>query len=183
MISKAALLALVPVVLGCANPDTNSCASFIKSNAATASPFCATFTRSTVTATTGLPAWASNCSTKPSHISKECSCYYTGSGSSPTTTAAGGTTLTTTTTANTGTATNGGSCGSASRDQLVGYAAGTTGGGSGSGTTATSCSALESAISRGGVIYINGILDGCNILDLESNTSIIGIGSNSGKSQ
>ncbi|KAF7552998.1 hypothetical protein G7Z17_g3944 [Cylindrodendrum hubeiense] len=75
------LLVLIPAVLGCLNADTNSCASFIKSQSATASPFCATFTQSTVTATTGLPAWATNCSQRPSLISKECSCYYTGTGS------------------------------------------------------------------------------------------------------
>ncbi|KAJ2902957.1 hypothetical protein MKZ38_010609 [Zalerion maritima] len=187
MISRAALLALVPVVLACANPDTNSCASYIASNAATASPFCATFTQSVVTATADLPAWASNCSSKPSHISKECSCYYTGgagettSTTAPTTTSAG-TTLTTSTTssATSATASSGGDCGAASVDELVGYASGTTGGGSGSGTTVTSCSGLESAIEGGGVIYISGVLDGCDVLDLESDTSVIGVGSSSG---
>ncbi|KAF3934904.1 hypothetical protein ABW19_dt0205574 [Dactylella cylindrospora] len=83
---KLALLALLPSVLGCLNPDSNSCASFIKSQSATASAFCKTFTQSTVTATTGLPAWASNCSNKPSQISKECSCYYTGGAAATTTT-------------------------------------------------------------------------------------------------
>lgn len=66
------LLALVPAVLACTNPDTDPCASFMTAQAATASPFCATFTQSSVTATTGLPSWASNCSNKPSAISKEC---------------------------------------------------------------------------------------------------------------
>ena len=85
---RYSLIALLPVVMGCANPDSNACASYISANQATASPFCATFTQSSVTATTGLPAWASNCSNKPSQISKECSCYWTGgSGSTPTTTA------------------------------------------------------------------------------------------------
>lgn len=88
------LLALSSVAFGCLNADTNSCASFIKSQSATASAFCATFTQSTVTATTGLPSWASNCSSKPSMISAECSCYYTGGGSNPppatTTTTQGG---------------------------------------------------------------------------------------------
>jgi pectate lyase len=79
-----AVLALLPVVLGCANPDSNACASYISANKATASPFCATFTQSSVTATTGLPSWASNCSNKPSQISKECSCYWTGGASNPT---------------------------------------------------------------------------------------------------
>ncbi|KAI0150543.1 pectate lyase [Xylariaceae sp. FL1272] len=99
---RYSLLALLPVVLGCANPDTDSCASYISANAAVASPYCATLTQSSVTATTGLPAWASACSNKPSQISKECSCYYTG-GSSPTSTSTGTTTtLTTKTTTTTG---------------------------------------------------------------------------------
>ncbi|KAF3317917.1 hypothetical protein TWF173_009738 [Orbilia oligospora] len=80
------LAAFAPVILGCANPDSNSCASFIKSQSATASAYCATFTKSVVTATTGLPSWATNCDNKPSQISKECSCYYTGGSSNPTTT-------------------------------------------------------------------------------------------------
>uniref|UniRef100_L2FK51 Pectate lyase n=1 Tax=Colletotrichum fructicola (strain Nara gc5) TaxID=1213859 RepID=L2FK51_COLFN len=69
------ILALLPAALGCLNADTNS----------------------TVTATTGLPAWATNCSNKPSQISAECTCNYSGAGgSSPTTT------LKTTTTAGSG---------------------------------------------------------------------------------
>ncbi|EPS45097.1 hypothetical protein H072_929 [Dactylellina haptotyla CBS 200.50] len=99
------LAALVPSVFGCSNPDSNACASFIKSQSGTASAYCATFTKSTVTATTGLPSWASNCDNKPSMISKECSCYYTG-GSAATTT--GSTTLKTTTKATTTAAGGGG---------------------------------------------------------------------------
>ncbi|KAK1623512.1 pectate lyase [Colletotrichum phormii] len=97
-------LALIPAALGCLNSDMNACVSYIKSNAA-ASTFCATFTKSTVTATTALPAWAINCSQKPSLISAECTCAYSGAGgSSPTTTlktttAAGGSTPTGVTTA------------------------------------------------------------------------------------
>lgn len=80
-----AFLALAPVaVFGCLNENTNPCASFIKSQAATASPFCASFTRSVVTATAGLPAWAANCSNKPKLISAECSCHWSG-GAVPTT--------------------------------------------------------------------------------------------------
>lgn len=71
------ILLIVPTVLGCLNVNSNSCASFIKSQSATASPFCNTFTQSVVTATTGLPAWATYCSSKPSLISAECSCAYT----------------------------------------------------------------------------------------------------------
>ena len=102
---RYALLAVLPAVLGCANPDSNACASYISANKATASAFCATFTKSAVTATTGLPAWASNCSNKPSQISKECSCYYTaGAGTTPTTTAKTTTTAKVTTTLVTSTA-------------------------------------------------------------------------------
>ncbi|PGH27791.1 hypothetical protein AJ80_00579 [Polytolypa hystricis UAMH7299] len=70
--------------------------------------------------------------------------------------------------------------GAAPVDQLVGYGAGTTGGGSGSGTTVTSCSQLEAALKNGGVIRVNGMLNGCDILRPISNTSILGVGSNSG---
>jgi hypothetical protein len=74
------ILGLLPVALACSNPDSNSCASYIKNQPASASPFCATYTQNVATATTGLPSWATHCSNKPSHISKECSCYYTGGG-------------------------------------------------------------------------------------------------------
>ncbi|KAK4098447.1 polysaccharide lyase family 3 protein [Parathielavia hyrcaniae] len=91
-----ALLGLLPVALGCLNPKSNACASYISANAA-ASAFCATFTQSQVTATTGLPAWATNCSNKPSMISKECSCYYTGGAAPPPTSTAKATTTAVTT--------------------------------------------------------------------------------------
>jgi len=91
-----ALLALVPATLGCLNADSNKCASYIKSSAAVASPFCASFTKSVVTATTALPAWATNCDSKPKLISAECSCHYTG-GSSTTPTTSRQTTTTSTT--------------------------------------------------------------------------------------
>jgi len=176
-----ALLALLPFALACTDPDKDPCASFISANKATASPFCATFTKSAVTATSALPAWASNCSNKPSAVSKECSCYWTGAVGITSTTPPGGTTLTTeTTTGSTPTATVGNNCGVAPVDGLVGYAAGTTGGGSGSGVTVTSCSALSSAVGSAGVIKISGILTGCGIIDLKSGTTILGVGSNSG---
>lgn len=66
-------------------------------------------------------------------------------------------------------------------DKLIGYGQGTTGGGSGAGTTVTSCSALSAALPKGGVIYINGILSGCGVLKMVSGTSVIGVGANSGK--
>lgn len=71
-------------------------------------------------------------------------------------------------------------CGSASVNQLVGFGAGTTGGGSGAGTTVTSCSALQSAVAQGGVINISGTLSGCGVVRLVSGTTIKGVGSNSG---
>jgi pectate lyase len=68
-------------------------------------------------------------------------------------------------------------------DQLVGYAAGTTGGGSGAGVTVSSCSALADALEAGGVIKINGKLSGCGVLRVSSNTSILGVGKGSGLTQ
>jgi len=63
---------------------------------------------------------------------------------------------------------------------VVGYGAGTTGGGSGSGTTVTSCSTLTAAAKNGGVIKVSGILSGCGIVDLKSSTTVTGVGANSG---
>jgi pectate lyase len=179
---RYSLLGLLPVVFACTNPDTDPCASYISAQKATASPFCATFTKSTVTATTALPAWATYCSSKPSLISKECSCYWTGATAATSTTKVG-TTLTTTTSGAGSTATGGtgNTCGAAPVDGLVGYAAGVTGGGSGSGTTVTSCSALSTAVKSGGVIKVSGILTGCGVIDLVGGTTVIGVGSNSGK--
>lgn len=182
------ILAFAATALACTNPDSNACASFIKSQAATASNFCATFTQTSYTATTGLPSWASNCNNKPKEISKECSCHWqgaapTGSSSSIITTSVPVITTATTTaaiTTSTGNNGGGGTCGSAPVNQLVGYAAGVTGGGSGAGTTVTSCSALGSAVSAGGVVRVSGILNGCGVIDIGSNVSILGVGSNSG---
>ncbi|KAI0550555.1 pectin lyase fold/virulence factor [Xylaria curta] len=181
MMQYYALLALVPFVRACTNPDSDPCASFMTAQAATASAFCATFTKSAVTATAGLPAWATACNNKPSAISKECSCAFTGGGGATTTTSkATSTTLTTTTRTTTGSGGGStGSCGSPNYS-LQGYGAGTTGGGSGSGTTVTSCSALSSAAENGGVITVSGVLDGCGIVDLVSDTTVLGSGSRSG---
>jgi pectate lyase len=65
-------------------------------------------------------------------------------------------------------------------DELVGYGAGTTGGGSGAGTTVTSCSALETAAAAGGVVKINGLLSGCGAILVASDTTVLGVGANSG---
>ncbi|KAH5256910.1 hypothetical protein HBI70_181110 [Parastagonospora nodorum] len=65
-------------------------------------------------------------------------------------------------------------------DELVGFAAGTTGGGSGAGTVVTSCAALTTAAKAGGVIKISGNLSGCGIVKLVSDISVLGVGANSG---
>lgn len=72
------------------------------------------------------------------------------------------------------------SCGAAV-DELVGFGAGTTGGGDGEGTTVSSCSELESAVEAGGVIQISGTLDGCDIIDLNADTTVIGVGADAGE--
>lgn len=66
-------------------------------------------------------------------------------------------------------------------DALVGYGAGVTGGGSGSGTTVASCAELTTAIEGGGVITIDGILTDCGLFDVPSDTTVIGVGADSGK--
>ncbi|KAF2129411.1 polysaccharide lyase family 1 protein [Dothidotthia symphoricarpi CBS 119687] len=65
-------------------------------------------------------------------------------------------------------------------DELVGFAAGTTGGGSGAGTTVASCAELTAAAKVGGVIKVKGALTGCGIIKLVDNTSILGVGTNAG---
>jgi pectate lyase len=65
-------------------------------------------------------------------------------------------------------------------DELVGFATGTTGGGNGSGTTVTSCAALTAAAKTGSVIKISGTLTRSGIIELVSQTSALGIGSNAG---
>ncbi|KAF1362732.1 pectin lyase-like protein [Lizonia empirigonia] len=65
-------------------------------------------------------------------------------------------------------------------DELVGFAAGTTGGGSGAGTTVSDCAGLTAAAKNGGVIKIKGTLTGCGIVKIISNTSVLGVGSNAG---
>lgn len=65
-------------------------------------------------------------------------------------------------------------------DELVGFGAGTTGGGSGAGVTVASCSELTEAAKKGGVIKIKGNLKGCGIVKLVSNTSLLGVGSDAG---
>lgn len=66
-------------------------------------------------------------------------------------------------------------------DGLVGYGAGVTGGGSGAGTTVTSCAELTSAVEAGGVITIDGTLTDCGLFDIPSDTTVIGVGADSGE--
>jgi len=65
-------------------------------------------------------------------------------------------------------------------NELVGFAAGTTGGGSGAGTTVSDCAGLTAAAKNGGVIKIKGTLTGCGIVKIVSNTSVLGVGSSAG---
>lgn len=68
-------------------------------------------------------------------------------------------------------------------DELVGYGASATGGGDGgNGTTVSSCGDLEAALETGGVISIDGMLSGCGTLDVPGDTTIIGVGADSGMS-
>ncbi|EMD86153.1 polysaccharide lyase family 1 protein [Bipolaris maydis ATCC 48331] len=66
-------------------------------------------------------------------------------------------------------------------DELVGFGAGTTGGGSGTGTTVTNCAGLTAAAKVGGVIKIKGTLTGCGIVRFDvPGTSILGVGKDAG---
>jgi pectate lyase len=65
-------------------------------------------------------------------------------------------------------------------DELVGFAAGTTGGGPGAGTMVSDCAGLAAAAKKGGVIKIKGTLTGCGIVKIISNTSVLGVGSTAG---
>jgi len=66
---------------------------------------------------------------------------------------------------------------------LVGYATlngGTTGGGSAAPVTVTTCAALKTAVTgtTPAVVKISGSISGCGVIDIGSNKSILGIGSN-----
>ncbi|KAJ5168452.1 endopolygalacturonase D [Penicillium canariense] len=74
---RALFLSLVPMVLGCNNPASHACASAYTASSSAAAAFCATFTASTVTATTGLPSFASACDFKTRSLSSACSCLDT----------------------------------------------------------------------------------------------------------
>jgi hypothetical protein len=67
------LVPLAYTVLACDDPSKDACASALNAAGAPAASFCATFTQSAVTATTGLPAYAASC-TNTKKISSACSC-------------------------------------------------------------------------------------------------------------
>ncbi|KAK0125706.1 hypothetical protein ONS95_000292 [Cadophora gregata] len=66
----------------------------------------------------------------------------------------------------------------------IGYGAGTTGGAGGTTTTVTTCAALIAATDKKStakrIVYIDGLLSGCGIVDVGSNVSIFGKGTKSG---
>lgn len=69
--------------------------------------------------------------------------------------------------------------------QLIGYATlngGTTGGGSATPTTVTDCAGLKAAVTgtTAAVVKISGSISGCDVIDIGSNKSILGVGSNAG---
>ncbi|KAH6724482.1 putative pectate lyase B [Leptodontidium sp. 2 PMI_412] len=66
----------------------------------------------------------------------------------------------------------------------IGYGAGTTGGAGGTTTTVKDCAALIAAtdkkLTTKRIVYIDGLLSGCGIVDVGSNVSIFGKGTGSG---
>ncbi|GFF42132.1 probable endopolygalacturonase D [Aspergillus udagawae] len=87
----ALLVPFVPLALACVDPsDSNhSCASVFSVSSAAAVSFCATFTASTVTETTGVPAaLLSNCDYNTKHLSSACSCLGPATAAAPTQTSA-----------------------------------------------------------------------------------------------
>ncbi|CEI63098.1 hypothetical protein FVEN_g353 [Fusarium venenatum] len=181
---RSVLISLIPAVLGCANIKSNACAMSVAANVAG----CAD-----VNDSSSVPEWASGCSKKS--LIKECECQYTAGGNAEAPAPAPASTTLATRVASAvpeataekpaesapsaGGAVAGGSCGTAEVDQLVGYGDGTTGG-SGEPVVVKSCSELKSALGNGGVIHIDGQLSGCDLMEVPSDTTIAGVGSNSG---
>lgn len=66
----------------------------------------------------------------------------------------------------------------------IGFGAGTTGGGSAAAVTVSSCADLESAIAgeEAKVVQIDGVVEDCGTLEVGSNTSLLGVGAESGAS-
>ena len=184
---RSVLISLIPAVLGCANIKSNPCAMSVAANTAA----CAD-----VNDASSVPEWAAGCSMNS--LIKECKCQYTAGGDAEAPAPAPAPAATTLATrvasaapkataeepaksapADTGAAAAG-SCGAAKVDELVGYGFGTTGG-SGAPVVVKSCSELKSALDNGGVIHIDGMLDGCDLMKVPSDTTILGVGSNSGR--
>ena len=66
--------AIVPLALACDNPKNDACAYAMTASSGVAGPFCATYTTAVVTATSGLPAFASACNNAYKKLSSACSC-------------------------------------------------------------------------------------------------------------
>lgn len=66
----------------------------------------------------------------------------------------------------------------------IGFGAGTTGGGSAAAVTVSSCADLEAAIAgeEAKVVQIDGVVQDCGTLEVGSNTSLLGVGAESGAS-
>ncbi|KAJ5032728.1 uncharacterized protein L3040_009322 [Drepanopeziza brunnea f. sp. 'multigermtubi'] len=66
----------------------------------------------------------------------------------------------------------------------IGYGAATTGGAGGTETTVSSCEALIAAVNKKDtskkIVYIEGMISGCGVVDVGSNTSVLGKGASAG---
>jgi pectate lyase len=64
-------------------------------------------------------------------------------------------------------------------DELVGFGAGTTGGGNATPITVTTCADLEAAVDVEGaaVVHIEGLISDCGVIDIQSDKTILGSGS------
>ena len=60
-------------------------------------------------------------------------------------------------------------------DTPTGYGAATTGGAGGTAITVTSCAELTAAVAgtTAKIVTVSGMLDGCGIIDVGSNTSVL----------
>lgn len=82
MRASTVLASLLTIVSASPQLDRRACShdnclrAFIGSSA-TAATFCATYTTSVLTATIGLPTYATQCSNLPSRVSTACSCLFT----------------------------------------------------------------------------------------------------------
>ncbi|KAG4413119.1 hypothetical protein IFR04_013736 [Cadophora malorum] len=74
MRSSIFLGAILPLALACDNPKNDACAYAMTASSGVAGPFCATYTTAVVTATSGLPAFASACNNAYKKLSSACSC-------------------------------------------------------------------------------------------------------------